>query len=71
MSRRQVTHLGTEQSRRTASAGIAPGHLSEVDVDRQKRIDRRIDYFGSGGTRRTVATSDPCGESVLDADGAR
>lgn len=70
MARRPVTHLDVEQSGRSTSAGIARAHLFEVVVGRQKRIDHYIDYFGGGG-RRTVVTSDPCGESLLDAEDAR
>lgn len=70
MSSRPVTHLSAEQSIRSARAEIAPTHLLAVDVDRPKRIDRYIDYFGSGGARRTVVSSEPCGESLLDVDGA-
>jgi hypothetical protein len=66
---RPVTHLTVEQPRRSASAAIARAYL--FAVDRQKRIDQYIDYFGSGGGRRSVVTPDPCGESLLDADGAR
>jgi len=71
MSRRQVTHLGTEQPRRSASGKIAPAHRFEVDIDRQKRIDYNVDDIGTGGTRHRVATADPCGESWLDAHTAR
>ena len=68
MSRRPVTHLTVEQSRRSASAAIARAHLFAVDVDAPKRIDHYIDYFGGGGSvRRSVVTPDPCGESLLDA----
>jgi hypothetical protein len=69
LPRRPVAHLTVAQPRRRASAAIARAYL--FDVDRQKRIDHYIDYFGSGGGRRRVVTPDPCGESVLDADGAR
>ncbi len=69
MSRPPVTHLGAEQPNRSPSAGIA--RTSLLEVDRQKRIDHYIDYFGNGGARRTLVTPDPCGESLLDADGAR
>jgi hypothetical protein len=44
---------------------------SDAGVARGKRIDRYIDYFGSGGPRRNGVSLDPCGESLLDADGAR
>jgi hypothetical protein len=72
MSRRPVSHLTVEQSRRSASAAIARADLFAVDVDAPKRIDHYIDYFGSGAAcGHSVVTPDPCGESLLDADGAR
>jgi hypothetical protein len=66
-----VEHLTVEQSRLSASAAIARAYLFKFAGDRQKRIDHYIDYFGSGGMRRSVVTSGPGGESWLDADGAR
>jgi hypothetical protein len=45
--------------------------LAAAVVDRLKRIDRYIDYFGGGGPRRIGVNLDPCGESLLDAGGAR
>lgn len=70
MSRRPVTHGTVEQSRRSASAIIARAYLFKADADAQKRIDRYIDYFGGTVVRRSVVT-DPCGESLLEADSAR
>lgn len=64
-------HQGPQQSGRETSAGIVRAHLLEADAERQKRIDRYIDYFGDGGPRRSSVTLDLCGESLLDADGAR
>lgn len=43
---------------------------SDADVARGKRIDRYIDYFGSGGPRGNDVTRDPCGES-LDVSSGR
>ena len=37
--------------------------LSAVDIDRKRRIDDVIDYFGAG---RIEVARDPCGESLLD-----
>jgi len=71
MSRRTLTHFRVEQSGQDTSVGIVRAHLLDVDVARRKRIDRYIDYFGSGGPRRIGVNLDPCGESLLDADGAR
>jgi hypothetical protein len=58
MSHDPVTHLAAEMVR---------ARLFGVDVQRPKRIDRQIDYFGSGGVRRAVVDADPRGESSLDA----
>ena len=77
MSRPPVTHLNAEQSTRRTSVPPARTYLVKVGVDRlvkiavdrRRRIDHYIDYFGSGAARRV--TPDPCGESWLDADGAR
>lgn len=71
MSRRTLTHFRVDQSGQDTSAGIVRAHLLAADVDRLKRIDRYIDYFGSGSPRRVDVTRDPCGESLLDAAGAR
>jgi hypothetical protein len=54
-SGRSMTDLSAEESRRTASTGIVPAHLFEVDADRPKRIDQYIDYFGRIGAGRNVA----------------
>jgi hypothetical protein len=69
MPRRSVIHLRTEQSRQSVSRGIARAYLYDIDVDRQKHIDRYIDYFGGGTARPAAATTDRCGSSLLDADG--
>jgi hypothetical protein len=58
-----------EQSERRTSVPLARTSPVKVAVDRRRRIDHYIDYFGSGAARRV--TPDPCGESLLDADGAR
>jgi hypothetical protein len=44
---------------------LARPRLLDIDVDRKKRIDDTIDYFG---LRHLGA--DPCGESLLDGPGA-
>ena len=52
-------NLDTDEiSRRLTILAIARARLFDVDVDRKRRIDDAIDYFGAGG--------DPCGESLLD-----
>ena len=70
MSRQPVIHRSDDQPRQRASVGIARTRLFDVGIDRTKRIDHYIDYFGNGGGRRVV-TADPCGESWLDAHGAQ
>ncbi len=40
-------------------------------MDRRRRIDDTIDYFGEGRTRRSAVTSDPRGESPADEPGAQ
>jgi len=66
MSRQPLIRRSAGQSTQSASASIARLRLFVVDVDRKKRIDDSIDYFGNGGVRRVVR-ADPCGESLLDA----
>ena len=39
----------SEEARPNASAEIARAFLLEIEVDRPKRIDQYLDYFGSGG----------------------
>ena len=63
MSRRPVTPRSTDLSPQSVSAVSAPAHRFAVDVDRPKRIDLFIDYFGTGDV--------PSGPSRLDADGVR
>ena len=38
----------SEEARRNASAEISRALLLEIEVDRPKRIDQYLDYFGSG-----------------------
>ena len=67
MPHQPFTQRTAERSGPGASATMARARLLGVDAQRPKRIDRQIDYFGSGGGRRLVVDSDPCGESLLDA----
>ena len=67
MSRQPLIHRSADQSTPSVSVSIARTRLFVVDVDRKKRIDDSIDYFGNGGVRRVVVMADPCGESLLDA----
>ena len=48
MPRRPLAHVGAELSRRITALEIARAQLFDVDVDRRKRIDDAIDYFGTG-----------------------
>jgi len=61
MSRRSLTHADAELSARVID--FARARLLEVDVDRKKRIDDTIDYFG---VRHLGPGPDPCGEAWLD-----
>ena len=56
--------LPTTPLRRGACATFVRAHLFAVDIDRQKPIDRYIDYFGGAGSGRTAATAYPRGGSV-------
>ena len=48
MPRRPLAHVGAELSGRITAIEIARAQLFDVDVDRKKRIDDAIDYFGAG-----------------------
>ena len=45
---------------------LARHRLLDIDVDRKKRIDDTIDYFG---VRDLGPERDPCGEAWLDEGG--
>jgi hypothetical protein len=68
MSRRSLAHLDADEvSRRLTTLEILRARLFDVDVDRKRRIDDAIDYFGA---RHLGTARDPCGESLLDGPGA-
>src|SRR5258705_4172589 len=48
MPRRPLSFVGGESSERVAAIQTARAQLFDVDVDRKKRIDDAIDYFGAG-----------------------
>jgi hypothetical protein len=48
MPRRPLSFVGAESPERIAAIQIARAQLFDVDVDRKKRIDDAIDYFGAG-----------------------
>ena len=52
MSRQPSAPVRPEEAERNASPAIARTYLLDVEVDRPKRIDQYLDYFGSGGERR-------------------
>ena len=45
---RPLAHVGAEVSGRVTAIEIAHAQLYNVNVDRKKRIDDAIDYFGGG-----------------------
>jgi hypothetical protein len=48
---RPLAHIDAEVSGRIVAIEIAHAQLYNVDVDRKKRIDDAIDYFGGGTTK--------------------
>lgn len=58
MTCRIQVRRSAEEPERRVSAPVAPAGPLEPAVERPKRIDAYIDYFGS----------DPCGEALLDED---
>ena len=66
MAYRVDSRRGTEQPGRRASAPPTPARPLELVVDRPRRIDSCIDYFGAGSARFLSHSSDACGESLLD-----
>ena len=48
MPRRPLAHVGAELSGRITAIDSARAQLFDIDVDRKKRIDDAIDYFGAG-----------------------
>jgi hypothetical protein len=49
MPHRPSAPVGTEQAGQNVSAAIARARLLDIELDRPKRIDQYIDYFGDGG----------------------
>jgi hypothetical protein len=68
---RMDSRRSTAPTERNVHARSALATLLDADVQRPRRVDSYIDYFGSGEARRAGISSDPCGESLLDGDGAR
>lgn len=63
MPLRPVAHVDAELSARITSIEIARAQLFDIDIDRKKRIDDTIDYFGAA---HIGVVRDPCGESLGD-----
>jgi hypothetical protein len=63
MPRPRLAEVGPELFGRRLSLEIARAQLFDLDVDRKRRIDDIIDYFG---VRACIVDRDPCGESLLD-----
>jgi hypothetical protein len=63
MPRRRRAPVDTALSERATRLEITRAQLFDVDVNRRKRIDDAIDYFGAG---HIGVARDPCGESLLD-----
>jgi hypothetical protein len=64
MPRRPLSFVGAELSGRIRAIQIARAQLLDVDVDRRKRIDDAIDYFGAGPiavARKGVRQLQPAG----------
>lgn len=66
MPRRPRANVGARLSGRIAAIEIARAQLLDVDVDRKKRIDGAIDYFGAGAV--DVAREDVRSPSLSNAD---
>ena len=64
MAYRVDSRRSTEQPGRRASARPP----FEPVVDRPRRIDACIDYFGTGNARSLSSSLDACGELLLDGD---
>ena len=47
MPQRRLAHVNADVSKRTTSREFVRSQLFPVDVDRKKRIDDAIDYFGA------------------------
>jgi len=61
---RPLAHVGAEVSGRVTAIEIAHAQLYNVDVERKKRIDDAIDYFG-GGTSTSRRVSRVCWILIL------
>jgi len=58
MPRRPLAPADAESSERSTRIEIARTQLFDVDVDRKKRIDDAIDYFGAGHQSRSSTSHD-------------
>lgn len=61
MSRRPSVLVSSEQAGRNVSAAIPRAHLLDTELDRPKRIDQYIDYFGGDGRGGGISRGEPRG----------
>jgi hypothetical protein len=66
MSRQPSAPVSPEQAKRNTSVAVARGYLLDIAVDRPKRIDQYLDYFGSGGETRLGPEGRAPGSSALE-----
>jgi hypothetical protein len=57
MPRRRPARIHGELSEGITNIEIARAQLFEVDIDRKKRIDDTIDYFGTGRAEVTTTSA--------------
>jgi hypothetical protein len=62
MPQRPLANVDADVSKRTTSIELMRSQLFAVDVDRKKRIDDAIDYFGA--TPSTQAAPRPSVQSI-------
>jgi hypothetical protein len=68
MPRRPLAPADAESSERSTRIEIARTQLFDVDVDRKKRIDDAIDYFGAGQRAPNRTTAGDQGPIAARAD---
>ena len=65
MPRRRLAHVHAELSEGITNIEIARAQLFAIDMDRKKRIDATIDYFGAG---RAEVTATPAARAKIQAE---
>lgn len=61
MSRRSSAPVSSEQAGRNVSPAIVRAYPLDTELDRPKRIDQYIDYFGAGEWKPSGALRDRSG----------